>query len=90
MQCFLSVILMLLRICARCGIDFLQLTDRKRRFLRVLSLKLLVKIRQLRFSLLKLCDDQSHLISPVAQMDIADHLVSFKPGDPLHAFSDDR
>ena len=47
-----------------------------------------IKIWKLRFSLLQFCNDQPHLISPVSQMNITDHFVSFKTSNPFYAFAD--
>ena len=39
---------------------------------------------------LQLCDDESHLQTPVAEMCVTDHLIAHLPGQTLHALADDR
>ena len=80
---------MLFSISAGRRIDFFQLSDGKRRLSRIFTCKVLIKIRQFGLSLLQLRDNQSHLISPVSQMDISCHLISFIAHDSFHALPDD-
>ena len=80
----------LLGFSAGCRIYFLQFRNGKRCFCRILSLICLIKIYQLRLSLAKLGNDQSHLQTPVSQMHIADHFMSCKAGDSLHTLTNDR
>ena len=81
---------MFFRVCACSRINFFQLPDGKRSLLRILSLVRLIKIREIRLTLLKLRNDQSHLISPIAEMNIPDHLISFITQDPFYTLPDDR
>ena len=81
---------MLFRICAGRGINLLQFPDCKGGFLRIFSFKILIKIRKFRFSLLKLRDNQTHLVTPVAQMNIPDHFIALKPDNPFDTLSDNR
>ena len=90
MKRLFSVIIMLLRICTCCRINLFQFTDRKWCFFRICSFKVLIKIWKFRFTLLQLCDDQTHLISPVSQMDISCYIISFKTDNTFNALSDDR
>ena len=90
MQCFFSVFFVLFRISACRRIDLFQLADRKRRFFRILSLKTFVKIRELRLTFLELRNDQTHLVSPVSEMYIPDHLISFETDDTFNTLTDDR
>ena len=75
---------------ARCRINILQLGNRKRRLRRILAGIIRVKIYQIRLTVMQLLDDQSHLQSPVTQMNITDHLISHKTAHALDALSDDR
>ena len=81
---------MFFRVCACSRINLFKLPDGKRGLLRILSLVRLIKIREIRLTLLKLRNDQSHLISPIAEMNIPDHLISFIAQDPFYTLPDDR
>ena len=80
--------LILLGLLAGSGIDILQLRDGKGCLLREIAAVVLVKIHQVRLSLLKLRDDETHLQAPVAQMHIADDPVSHIAGQALYALAD--
>ena len=90
LQCFFPIFFMLFRICACRRINLFQLADRKRGFFRILSRKVFVKIRKFRLTFLQFGDDQSHLVSPVSQMDISDHFIPFQTRDPFDTLADDR
>ena len=87
---FSPVFLVILRLAACRRIDLLQLAYGKRRLRRILPAKSFIKIRQVRLTLLKFSDDQSHLVAPVAQMDISQYLMSHLPCKPFDPFADDR
>ena len=70
-------------------VNLFQIRYGKRRLLRIFSLIAFIKIRKLRLSFLQLCNDLPHLQPPVAQMDIADHLMPRIAQNPFHALSDD-
>ena len=74
---------MLLCICARIWIDLLQIINCKRSFFWILSFILLIKVNKFWITLAKLCDNKTHLIAPVPQMHIPNHLVSFKTKNPF-------
>ena len=90
LQCFFTILFMFFCISAGRRVDFLKLSNRKRRLFRIFSGEVFIKIWKLRFSLLQFCNDQPHLISPVSQMNITDHFVSFITQDSLYTLSDDR
>ena len=90
MQCFFSVIFVFFCICTRSRINLFKLSDRKRRSLRILPFKRFIKVRQFRLTLFKLCDDKPHLIAPVSQMDIPDHVISLVAKNPFNTLPDDR
>ena len=83
------VVRMLLGISTGRRVNFFQLGDGKRRLFRVFSFICLIKINQLRFSLVQLGDDQAHLQAPVAQMHVADHRMAHITAHPLDALADD-
>ena len=85
----LLVRLVLLGAGACCRIDLFQLGNGKGRFRRVLAGIALVKVYQIRLTLLQFCDNQSHLQTPVPQMDIAGHLVTHETAQTLYTFADD-
>ena len=68
LECTFLIVLVLFRFAACARINLLELADRKRCFLRVLSRKGLIKINKLRMALLQLGDDQSHLQTPVSKI----------------------
>ena len=80
--------LVCLRLCTGRRVDLFQLTDGKRRLLRILSGIGLVKIGKLRLSVAEFLNDQAHLKSPVSQMNVADHLMSQETSHPLNALAD--
>ena len=90
MQCFFPVFLMLFRICAGGRINFLQLANREWGLGRIFPHEVLVKIWQIRLALFQFRDNQPHLVAPVAQMDVAYHLVAFVTHDALDALADNR
>ena len=81
--------LVLLRAGAGRGVDLLQLGDRERRFLGIRAGEALVKIGQVRLAALQLGDDQADLQAPVAQMNVADDVVTEVAVDALDALADD-
>ena len=86
--CFF-VFRMFFGISTGCRIDFLQLTNGKGSFLRVLAGVALIEVNQLRFSLFQLHDDESHLQAPVAQMHVSDDLMAQETAHSLDALTDD-
>ena len=88
-QSFVSVRFILFGLAACTWIDLFQLADRKWCFLRILSCVRIFKINQLRFSVFQFRNDQPHLKTPVSQMNITDHFMSYKATDSLNTFSDD-
>ena len=90
LECTFLIVLVLFRFAACARINLLELTDRKRCFLRVLSRKGLIKINKLRMALLQLGDDQSHLQTPVSKMNVTDHVVAHEAPHTLDALADDR
>ena len=90
MQSLLPIRLILLSLLAGCRVNFLQFANGERRLLRILSFIFLLEIRKFRLPFHKLCNDQSHLISPVSQMDISQNLMPHLSRNTLHTFSDDR
>ena len=72
-----------------CRIDLLQLGNGKGCLGRVLTCVIFIKIYQIRLALLQLCNNQSHLQTPVTQMDIAGHVVAHEASQTLHALTDD-
>ena len=79
----------LLAPCAGGRVDALELRDRERRFGGILAGKVRVKVGKTRLFILQLRHDEAHLQSPVAQVDIADHMVAEEAVDPLERFADD-
>ena len=71
-----------------CGIDFFQLGDGKRCFFGIFSLIAFIKINQIRLAFLQSHDNKAHLKPPVAQMYIADHIMSGITADTLDTFTD--
>ena len=71
-------------------INLLQLADGKRSLLRIWSLERRIKIGQIRLPVPQLLDDQPHLKSPVAQMNVADHMVSQEFSQTLYALANYR
>ena len=60
-----------------CGrVNLLELGNRKRRFLRIRTGEVFVKVRELRLPKAQFFEDESHLETPVAEVHIAYHLVS--------------
>ena len=78
-----------LRSCACLGVDFFQLRDRKGRFFGILARIIGVKVAKLGALRLHLRNDQTHLQTPVAEMNVADDMVSEEAIDALDGFSDD-
>ena len=78
-----------LRLRAGCRVDLLQFTDGKRSLLRIFSGIGLIKIGQFRLSVTKLLNDQSHLKSPVSQMNVTDHLMPQETSHPLDTLAND-
>ena len=85
----LPVLFILFGPCAGRRIDLLQFSDGKGRLRGIVPLIILLKIRKVRLALLKLGDNKPHLIAPVAQMDVSQHLVPHPAGDPFHTLPDD-
>ena len=73
----------LLAPCAGGRVDALELRDRERRFGGILAGKVRVKVGKTRLFILQLRHDEAHLQAPVAQMDIADHMIAEKPVNTL-------
>lgn len=71
------------------GVDFLQLGDRKGRFFGILARIIGVKVAKLGALRLHLRNDQTHLQTPVAEMNVADDMVSEEAIDALDGLSDD-
>ncbi len=88
-QCFFFVCRIFFGFAARGRINLFQLRNGERSFLRIFSFIAVIEVNQLRLTLFHLCDDQAHLKSPVTQMHIADHLMSYKAADPLYTLTDD-
>ena len=88
-HCLFLIGTVLLGSCAGSGINLFQFRNGKRRFLRIISGKTIVKIHQIRLSFLQFRNNQPHLQPPVAQMNIADHLMPRISPDPFYAFTDD-
>ena len=84
----LLVCFILFGLCAGCGINVLKLGNRKRRFLGIFPLIIVLKIHKFRFAHFQLCDNQPHLQSPISQVHVADHRVTHKPANPLDALPD--
>ena len=87
LQCFLTVCLILLGFAACTWINLLKLTDSKRCLCRIFTCIAVIKIYKLRLSVLQLCNDQSHLKSPVTKMNITNHLMSYETADSLNTFT---
>ena len=68
---------------AGCRIDALKFRDCKRRFGWIFAGIVRVEVRKPRLFILKLRHDEPHLQAPVAQMDIADHMIAEKPVNTL-------
>ena len=69
-------------------IDFLQLRYGKRRFFRVFSRIVFIKIGKIRLSYLQLRNDLAHLQSPVSQMNVTGHIMPRITKDSLDALPD--
>ena len=68
--------LVLLRTLACGRVNLLKLGNRKRRFLRIRTGEVFVKVRELRLTKAQLLDNESHLETPITEVHIAYHLVS--------------
>ena len=71
------------------GVKLLQIRQGEGWLGGVLSRKVRVEIRKVRLTVLQLRDDQTHLQTPVAQMNVADGIVAEEGVQPLHGFTDD-
>ena len=88
-QSFVSVRFILFGLAACTWINFFQLTDRKWCFLRIFSCIRIIKINQLRFSVFQFCNDQSHLKTPVSQMNITDYFMTYETANSLNTLAND-
>ena len=88
MQGFLPVRLVFFGLLAGSGVNLFQFSDGKWRFFRIFSLEILLEIRKLRLTFLQLCNDQSHLIAPVSQVDIPQNLMAHFSCDPFDTLPD--
>ena len=87
---FRLVCLIFLGLCGSARIDFLELCQSERRFLRIgvhVTRSVIPEINKLRLSLLHLCYDETHLKAPVTQMDIAGHIIAACPCKSLYALA---
>ena len=82
------IALILLGLPARKGIDFLQISDGERSLLRIVSLIGLVKINQLRLSVLELGNHKAHLKSPVPEVDISNRRIPVIANHSLDCLAD--
>ena len=82
------IALILFGLPARKGIDFLQISDGERSLLRIISLIGLVKINQLRLSVLKLGNHKTHLKSPVPKVNISNRRIPVIANHPLDCLTD--
>ena len=71
------------------GIDLFQIGQSERRFNGVFAGEIGVKIGEVGLALLQLCNDQTHLQTPVTQMDVTDGLIAHKGMKPLQSLTDD-
>ena len=90
LQCLITVFLIFFGFTACAWINFFQLTDGKWCFLRIFSLIAVIKINQFRLTMFQLCDNESHLKSPVTKMNITYNLMSNISSDTFDALADDR
>ena len=89
LQSFFTVLLVFFCLTARRRIDLFQLSYCKRSLLRIFSLIIFRKIRQFRLADPKFRNDQPHLITPIAKMNISQHLMPHLSCNPLDTFTDD-
>ncbi len=82
-----SVILILFRAGARARVHLFQFVQRKGRLLGILPAKIIVKIRKIGFSFMKLGNYKPHLVSPIAQMHVPYRVMTHKSYDSLHALT---
>ena len=90
LKCLVTVFLIYFGFAACTWIDFFQFADGERCFLRIFSLIAVIKINKLRFAVFEFCDDKAHLESPVTEMYVTDHLVSYISADTFDTLSNDR
>ena len=71
------------------GVKLLQIRQGEGRLGRIFSRKVRVEIGKVRLTVPQLRDNEAHLQAPVAQMHVADGIVSEEGVQPLHGFADD-